>query len=357
MRRLALHTDWRRVATAFALVLALFGAPEAYAQSAAIDVPALTGRVVDRADLLSPTTERAITQQLAAHEEATSNQVAVLTIASLGGRPIEEVALTVARTWALGQAESDNGVLLLSARDDRAMRIEVGFGLEGALPDVVASRIIRHELRPAFRAGDFDGGVQAGAVAILEAITGTYEPPASTSSSPPRLAGLLFVLVGGVIGGLPIYISLMAAARGGWVLWILTLLFLSPFMFGGTLAALIGLTGVLLGSTPWSGVIPLIGLPTVFIAYLWQSIRLIRHPELRASRERVGNDESITDPVAVWPFTFAPSFWESGVITAGSGSGSSGGFSSGGFSSGGFSGGGFSGGGGSFGGGGASGGW
>ena len=317
-----------------------------------VEVPPLTGRVVDQAALLDPATERALNQQLAAHEDSTSNQVAVLTIASLAGRPIEEVALAVARTWQLGQAGRDNGVLLLVARDDRQMRIEVGYGLEGALPDVVASRIIRHELRPAFRAGDFDGGVQAGVAAILQAITGSYEPPPASSSSPPRLAGLLVVLVGGVVGGLPIYLSLMAAARGGWMLWILTLIFLSPFMFGGLLGAFVGLARVIAGSSPWGGMIPIVGLPVTFVGYLWQSIRLIRHPDLRASRKQVGEDQSVTETITVWPYTFTPTFWESGVASAGAG-GSGSGFSSGGFSSGGS----FSGGGGSFGGGGASGGW
>ena len=353
------RTAWQCVTIAFALALMLGPTRAAYAQSGDpvtaipdVEVPALTGRVVDRADLLAPATERALTEQLAAHEASTSNQVAVLTVASLAGRPIEEVALAVARTWELGQGGADNGVLLLVARADREMRIEVGYGLEGALPDAVASRIIRHELRPAFRAGDFDGGVQAGVAAILQAITGTYEPPPASSSSPPRLVGLLFVVIGGAIGGLPMYLSLMAAARGGWVLWILTLLFLSPFMFGGLLAALIGLASVLVGGSPWGGIIPLLGIPTVFVVYLWQSIRLIRHPDLRSSRERVGDNKSVTDTIAVWPFTFAPTFWESGVAASGLSGGSGGGFSSGGFSSGGFSGGG-----GSFGGGGASGGW
>jgi uncharacterized membrane protein YgcG len=95
-----------------------------------------------------------------------------------------------------------------------------------------------------------------------------------------------------------------------------------------------------------------VGLPIAFVGYLWQSIRLIRHPDLRASRKQVGEDQSVTETITVWPYTFTPTFWESGVASAGAG-GSGSGFSSGGFSSGG----GFSGGGGSFGGGGASGGW
>ena len=330
----------------------------AQSPSGAVEVPPLTGRVVDQADLLAPATEQTLTAQLAAHEDSTSNQVAVLTIPSLQGRPIEAYSLEVARTWALGEDAFDNGALLLIARDDRQMRIEVGYGLEGALPDAVASRIIRHELRPAFRAGDFDGGVEAGVAAILSAIAGTYEPPASSSSSMPRITGLLFLVVGLLFGGIPCYISLMAGARGGWLIWILTLIFFGPFILGGLFAALFGLTFLIAGELGAGGPLLFFGLPTAFVAYFWQSIRLIRHPDLKAARSKSSEDESVTGTIEVWPFTFAPAFWTSGVTaTSGSGSGSSGGWSSssGGFSSGG--GGGFSGGGGSFGGGGASGGW
>lgn len=321
-----------------------------------VDVPPLTGRVVDRADLLAPATEQDLTQRLAAHEDSTSNQVAVLTVASLEGRPIEEYSLQVARTWALGQEEFDNGVLLLIARDDREMRIEVGYGLEGTLPDVVASRIIRNELRPAFREGDFDGGVEAGVQAILDAINGTYEPPPSSSSSMPRLTGLLLFVVGALFGGIPCYISLMAGARGGWLLWILTLIFLGPFILGGVFATLIGLAFLIVGESAASVLFPLLGLPGAVVLYFWQSIRLIRHPTLKAAREKISKEESVTETMEVWPFTFAPSFWKSGVTSTSGSGGSRGGWSSssGGFSSGGSS---FSGGGGSFGGGGASGGW
>ena len=335
------------------LGLASVPAP-AQSLSGRIDVPPV-GRVVDQADLLAPSTEQALTAQLAAHEDATSNQVAVLTLPSLQGRPIEEVSLQVARTWQLGQEEFDNGVLLLIAREDRAMRIEVGYGLEGALPDVVASRIIRYELRPAFRAGEFDGGVEAGVTAILGAINGTYEPPASPSPSMPWLTGLLLVVMGSLFGGIPSYISLMAGARGGWLLWILTLIFLGPFFLGGTVATLVGLAFLVGGDSAARALFPLFGLPVALVAYLWQSIRLIRHPDLKTARSKASADDSITDTIEVWPFTFRPDFWTSGVTAAsGRSMGSAGGFS---HSSGGFSSGGFSGGGGSFGGGGASGGW
>lgn len=158
---------------AAALLTALFlAAPSA----SALDVPPLTGRVVDLADVLAPATEAALAAQLAAHEDSTSNQVVVLTIPSLEGEVLEPYATRVFRTWGLGQADRDNGVLLLVAVADRELRIEVGYGLEGALTDATAGSIIRGEIVPRFRDGDFDAGVVAGVQAILGAIDGSYAP-------------------------------------------------------------------------------------------------------------------------------------------------------------------------------------
>ncbi len=145
-------------------------------------VPALTGRVVDQADILTPATEKAITALLAAHEEATSHQVAVLTIPSLEGEAIEDFSIRVAETWGLGTAENDNGVLLTVAVEDRELRIEVGLGLEGDLADAVAGRIIRNDIVPVFRQGDFDAGVLVGVQSILGVLEGTYTPPEGSSS-------------------------------------------------------------------------------------------------------------------------------------------------------------------------------
>ena len=125
------------------------------------DVPEFTGRVVDNAKILSPETEATLVKMLAEHEVSTSNQIAVLTIPTLGGEAIEDYSLRVARSWELGTADNNNGVLLLIAVADREMRIEVGFGLEGSLTDVASSRIIRGEIRPRFRAEDFDGGIRS----------------------------------------------------------------------------------------------------------------------------------------------------------------------------------------------------
>lgn len=143
----------------------------------ALDVPPLTGRVVDLAHVLPTSTVESLTAQLATHEAQSSNQVAVLVIPSLEGEPLEEFSHRVATTWKLGQKGTDNGVLLVVAIGERKVRIEVGYGLEGTLTDIRSAQIIRQEIVPRFRAGDFPGGVTGGINAILKTIEGTYQAP------------------------------------------------------------------------------------------------------------------------------------------------------------------------------------
>lgn len=132
----------------------------------------LTGRVVDQADLLDPATEAALTQRLAEFEAKSSDQIVVATISSLDGEPIENFANRQFRAWGLGQAGEDNGVLLLVARDDRKMRIEVGYGLEGGLTDLLSKLIIEDTMVPAFRAGDFGGGITGAVEDIITVLEG-----------------------------------------------------------------------------------------------------------------------------------------------------------------------------------------
>jgi uncharacterized protein len=172
----------------------------------ALDVPLLTGRIVDAAHLISPDLAASLSQEMAAHERRTGNQVAILTLPSLQGEPLEEFSHRVATTWKLGQKGTDNGVLLLVAVQDRRIRIEAGYGLEGVLTDAVTSRIIRNEMVPRFRAGEPAQGIAAGLRAILGTIEGTYTVPANTSRPVQRESQgrgnvfLVAVLVGAVIG-------------------------------------------------------------------------------------------------------------------------------------------------------------
>ena len=142
----------------------------------ATDVPYLTGRVTDNADILSPSMKKTLTERLKAHEDSTGNQIAVLTVPSLEGESIEGYAEAVFKEWKLGQKGKDNGILLIVAPQDRRMRIEVGYGLEGTIPDSVAGSIIRNAITPKFKSGDYDGGVDAGISAILTVLeTGKTE--------------------------------------------------------------------------------------------------------------------------------------------------------------------------------------
>ncbi|GIL01514.1 MAG: hypothetical protein BroJett030_14130 [Alphaproteobacteria bacterium] len=144
-------------------------APQAAAQTG---LPTLSGRVVDEADLIDAATEQAIVDKLAAFEARSSDQVVVATIVSLGGEPLEDYANRLFRHWGLGQAGENNGVLLLVARDDRKVRIEVGYGLEGTLTDALAKLIIEETLVPAFRAGEFARGIAEGTDQIIAVLSG-----------------------------------------------------------------------------------------------------------------------------------------------------------------------------------------
>ncbi|HCW06333.1 MAG TPA: hypothetical protein DGG95_03095 [Cytophagales bacterium] len=147
-------------------------------------VPELWGqRVHDDAHALKQETVDHLEKSLKAYEDSTSNQIAILLIQSLDGDVIEEYSIRVAEKWKLGQKGKDNGVLLLVAVDDHKMRIEVGQGLEGVLTDALSSRIIRNEIAPEFRRGDYDAGVIAGISGIIKAIGGEYKADNSTISS------------------------------------------------------------------------------------------------------------------------------------------------------------------------------
>lgn len=291
--------------------------------SAQLEVPPLEGkRVHDLAGVLSSQTIQNLEVQLKVHEDSTGNQIAILIIPSLKGESLEEYSLRVAHYnpntkvgWGLGQANNDNGVLLLVAIEDRKMRIEAGQGLEGVLTDALCSQIIRNEMAPEFRRGDYDAGVLLAIHAIVQAIAGEYTAEQTVGGNSEmgiseRIFTGLFIF--GILG-IFTFAGLRTKGGGSWFLYA----FLIPFYALFPLAA-VGFAG---------GVI-------VFFTYL------IGYPIMRAVFKRKG--------------------WISNSSNSGGSSG--GGWSSGsGWFSGGSSfgggGGGFSGGGGSFGGGGSSGSW
>ena len=135
--------------------------------AAAQEFPKLSGRVVDAADLLSPETEAALTEKLKTLEDTTTRQLVVATIPDLQGYDIADYGYRLGRNWGLGQKEDDNGALLIVAPNERKVRIEVGYGLEGYLTDALSSVIINRQIVPRFREGDMEGGVVAGTDAIV----------------------------------------------------------------------------------------------------------------------------------------------------------------------------------------------
>jgi uncharacterized protein len=168
--------------------------------------PALTGRVVDAARLLDAAAVARIEAKLAAHEAASSDQVVVATVPGLGGLAIEDYANRLHRSWGLGTRARNNGALLLVAPAERRVRIEVGYGLEGALTDALSKTIITTAIAPRFRSGDFAGGIEAGVNAILDILKGDAEQwqrkPEIRSDGEAGMAGLaifLFVLLLAVI--------------------------------------------------------------------------------------------------------------------------------------------------------------
>lgn len=197
----------------------------------ALDVPPLRGRINDYARLLSASEIEKLESQLYEFEAQTSNQIAVLIIPTLAGESIEGYAIKVAEKWRLGTAEKDNGVLLLIALEERQLRIEVGYGLEGALTDMLASQIIRYEIAPHFKQGDYFAGLQAGLTAIMQATRNEYQgEPGRRKDHEEELGKLisflfffiLFVILGltrrgrrGLLGAL-ILSSLFRNGGGGW---------------------------------------------------------------------------------------------------------------------------------------------
>jgi len=157
------------------------------ASAPAADIPYLSGRVVDDAEILSPAARDRLTAELKSHEQATGNQIAVLTVPTIGDESIEQYATRVFENWKLGQKGKDNGVLLIVAPKDRKMRIEVGYGLEGTLTDVAAARIIRNVMTPPFKAGDYDKGVGEGVAAIVATLEG--RSGAATSAPAAEASG------------------------------------------------------------------------------------------------------------------------------------------------------------------------
>ncbi len=180
---------------------------------AEIVFPKLTGRVVDNAGMLDANTQRELTQLLTEHENATTNQVVVVTLDDLQGYTIEEFGYRLGREWGIGQKDKNNGVLLLVAKSERKVRIEVGYGLEGLLTDAIASNIVHGVMLPEFRKGRFDEGIRAGTRSIIQALAGDYQTVERKSDGEEGIGFWLFM----VFLGFWIILMLLRGMGGGGV--------------------------------------------------------------------------------------------------------------------------------------------
>jgi uncharacterized protein len=271
---------------------------------AEVAVPPLKGRVTDLTGTLKPEQVASLEQLLRSFEARKGSQIAVLIVPTAAPETVEQYALRVAEQWKIGRKKVDDGAILVVAKDDRALRIEVGYGLEGALNDATASRIIREVIVPRFREGDFYGGISAGVDRMIRVIDG--EPlPAPAKAAPPADEGVLQILP----------VLLILAFVGGAILRRLLGRFVGSLATGGVVG---GLAWLLVGTLA----IALLAAVVAFIFTLMSGVG-------GSGRRYYGG--------------FPGGGWGGG------------GWGGGGFGGGG--GGGFSGGGGSFGGGGASGRW
>ena len=293
-----------------AVLLALF-LGWAFAAAADVAVPQLTGRVVDQTGTLSSGDIASLNQKLRDFENRKGSQVAVLIVPTTQPETIEQFSIRVAEAWKIGRKKIDDGAILVIAKNDRHLRIEVGYGLEGALTDVTSRRIIDEVITPKFRTGDFAGGIADGADRIIRVIDGEPLPaPARSTSFSSDLSDF----------GPVVPFALFASLFVGGILRTMFGRLLGSVATGGVLAAI---AWFLAGSVGLALVVGLIAFVLAFIADLF--------------------------PMAMGPGT---GYSRGGSWSSGSSSG--GGWSSGSSSS---DSGSFSGGGGSFGGGGASGSW
>jgi uncharacterized protein len=173
--------------------------------AAAPNFPQLTGRVVDNAGMLEAAARQRLDTLLQGHENATSNQVVVVTLPDLDGYDIADYGYQLGRHWGIGQKGQDNGVLLIVARQERKVRIEVGYGLEGTLTDAISANIINAVMVPAFKKGQFSQGIEAGAAAIIQALGGQYTMKKAARSKTAAFPFILFfiivIIIVNVIGG------------------------------------------------------------------------------------------------------------------------------------------------------------
>jgi uncharacterized protein len=226
--------------------------PEARASNDEVAVPALKARVTDLTGTLSAAELGSLEAELRAFEQKKGSQIAVLMLPSTQPESIEQYSIRVAERWKIGRAKADDGVILIIAKNDQRLRIEVGYGLEGAIPDVVAKRVIREVIAPHFLASDFYGGIRAGTQTLMKLIEGEQLPaparaPASSIDNYQSLFVILLLVVvvaGGVLKAIlgRLFGSVATGAAAGFIAWALAGV-LGAALIAGFVAFLMALMG------------------------------------------------------------------------------------------------------------------
>jgi uncharacterized protein len=198
---------------AFGLVLAFF----ALTTWAQVAVPDLARRVTDLTATLSAEQVASLENELAAFEARKGSQIAVLILPTTQPEDIAQFGIRVADQWKIGRKKIDDGVILIVAKNDRKLRIEVGYGLEGAIPDAIAKRVIAETITPYFKTGDFYGGIEAGVQQLMKLIEGEPLPPPNTSGNDGGVGEGPFIILigGGLVAGWLLSTLMSRPAAGG----------------------------------------------------------------------------------------------------------------------------------------------
>ena len=233
------------------LLVALLGSSPCQAQ---VPVPPLTGHVVDLTHTFTEDQHKKLEQALAAFESRKGGQLAVLVVPTTKPETIEQYALRVAEQWKLGRQKIDDGAILVVAKDDRALRIEVGYGLEGALNDATCKRIIEEIITPNFRQQNFSGGIFAGVRRMMRIIDGEPLPALAADTTADPWMDITWIVVAGVFLGFvlrailgPLAGSITTAAVVGAFTWFMLGVFSMAVIAGGItlMSTWLGITGLL----------------------------------------------------------------------------------------------------------------
>jgi len=226
--------------------------------SAMVEIPAFTARVIDLTQTLSAQEQATFEAKLKSFEESKGSQIAVLIVPSTQPEAIEQYAIRVVDEWKVGRKDVDDGLLLLVAKEDRKVRIEVGYGLEGPIPDLYAKRIINEIITPEFKRGNFAGGIDGALSALIGLVDGEpLPPPNSTSIDGTYIADLLpLLLFGGMISGMVLrgmFGTFFGSAANGGLIGTILLFIGLPILGAGVMGAVAFLFTMMLGSRGLNG--------------------------------------------------------------------------------------------------------